>query len=81
MLPIQLVHHPEFYIEMESEDIELRGSVDESAGIMLKGSVVLNLNEVTKVKSITLNFTGKSRVAWTEGTKKNYMTSFLCDKG
>ncbi|KAI8877421.1 hypothetical protein K501DRAFT_230266 [Backusella circina FSU 941] len=65
--PIQLVHSPDFHIHVETEHIILHGSVDESAGVMLRGSVVFNCHETTKVKSISLKFIGIARVNWTEG--------------
>ncbi|CEP09004.1 hypothetical protein [Parasitella parasitica] len=65
--PIQLVHTSDFHIYTETEHIILHGTVDESAGVMLRGSVVLNCHETTKVRSITLKFIGKAKVNWTEG--------------
>jgi hypothetical protein len=66
------VHHPmqssnDFKIQLEEKNIILRGSVDESAGVMLRGSIILNCHEQTKVKTIALKFTGKTNVHWTEG--------------
>ncbi|CAO3679296.1 unnamed protein product [Rhizopus stolonifer] len=34
---------------------------------MLRGSVILNCHETTKVKSVSLKFIGKAKVNWTEG--------------
>lgn len=65
--PIQLVHTSDFHINVENEHILLHGNIDESAGVMLRGSVVLNCHETTKVKSISLKFVGKAKVDWTEG--------------
>jgi hypothetical protein len=57
----------DFKIQLEEKNIILRGSVDESAGVMLRGSIILNCHEQTKVKTIVLKFTGKTNVHWTEG--------------
>ncbi|GAA5801135.1 hypothetical protein EDC94DRAFT_616074 [Helicostylum pulchrum] len=65
--PIQLVHTSDFHINVENEHILLHGNVDESSGVMLRGSVVLNCHETTKVRSISLKFVGKAKVDWTEG--------------
>lgn len=70
--PMQLVHNPDFHITLETDHVILRGNVDESAGVMLRGSVVLNCHETTKVKSVSLKFIGKAKVNWTEG-----LNSFL----
>ncbi|KAG0946140.1 hypothetical protein G6F57_002789 [Rhizopus arrhizus] len=64
---MQLVHNPDFHITLETDHVILRGNVDESAGVMLRGSVVLNCHETTKVKSVSLKFIGKAKVNWTEG--------------
>ncbi|KAG2198231.1 hypothetical protein INT46_005222 [Mucor plumbeus] len=65
--PIQLVQTSDFHINIENEHIILHGNIDESAGVMLRGSVVLNCHETTKVRSISLKFIGKAKVNWTEG--------------
>ncbi|RCH79661.1 hypothetical protein CU098_004729, partial [Rhizopus stolonifer] len=57
----------DFHINLETSHIILHGSVDESAGVILRGSVVLNCQETTKVRSISLKFIGKAKVNWTEG--------------
>lgn len=65
--PIQFVQTSDFHINIETDHIILHGNVDESSGVMLRGSVVLNCQETTKVRSITLKFYGKAKVNWTEG--------------
>ncbi|CAO3621690.1 unnamed protein product [Mucor hiemalis] len=65
--PMQLVQTSDFHINIENEHIILHGNVDESAGVMLRGSVVLNCHETTKVRTISLKFIGKAKVSWTEG--------------
>ncbi|KAI8348022.1 hypothetical protein EDC96DRAFT_312947 [Choanephora cucurbitarum] len=65
--PIQLVHNSDFHINLETEHIILHGSIEESAGVILRGSVVFNCQETTKVRSISLKFIGKAKVNWTEG--------------
>ncbi|KAI9265951.1 hypothetical protein BY458DRAFT_437922 [Sporodiniella umbellata] len=54
-------------IQVSSADIILFGHSSESSGKLLQGSVVLNLLEPMKVRSITLNFLGKMKVSWSEG--------------
>ncbi|ORZ12675.1 or S-antigen, C-terminal domain-domain-containing protein [Absidia repens] len=66
--PIQLVQGAEFKINLESSHIILHGSVEESSGVMLRGSVVLECHETTKIRSITLKLIGKVKVNWMEGT-------------
>lgn len=65
--PIQFVQTSDFHINIETDHIILHGNIDESAGVMLRGSVVLNCQETTKVRSISLNFYGKVKVNWSEG--------------
>ncbi|KAI9486917.1 MAG: hypothetical protein EXX96DRAFT_517266 [Benjaminiella poitrasii] len=65
--PIQHLQQSDFHINTETDHIILHGNIDESAGVMLRGSVVLNCHETTKVRSITLKFIGKAKVDWTEG--------------
>jgi hypothetical protein len=65
--PIQLVQGAEFKINLETDHIILHGSVDESGGVMLRGSVVLDCHETTKIRSITLKLIGKIKVNWMEG--------------
>ncbi|KAI8051811.1 hypothetical protein BDF21DRAFT_404331 [Thamnidium elegans] len=57
----------ELKIELASEEIVLMGHASESAGKMLRGSVILNLTEPMKVRSVILSFTGKMKVSWSEG--------------
>ncbi|KAI8086479.1 uncharacterized protein BX664DRAFT_366029 [Halteromyces radiatus] len=66
--PIQLVQGADFKINLETDHIILHGSVEESGGVMLRGSVVLDCHENTKIKSITLKIIGKIKVNWIEGT-------------
>lgn len=55
-------------IELENNEIILLGNPSESAGKSLKGTVVLKLTEPLKVKSAWLQFVGKMKVHWSEGT-------------
>ncbi|ORE07957.1 hypothetical protein BCV72DRAFT_304208 [Rhizopus microsporus var. microsporus] len=57
----------ELKIELSSTDVILFGHASESSGKALQGSVILSLSEPMKVRSITLNFVGKMKVAWSEG--------------
>lgn len=78
--PMQLVQTSDFHINIENEHIILHGNVDESAGVMLRGSVVLNCHETTKVRTISLKFIGKAKVNWTEGKKKKMLHNLAIKK-
>ncbi|CAG8487706.1 16136_t:CDS:2 [Cetraspora pellucida] len=55
---------PSFQIIVERDNIIMHGAPQESAGNVLRGKLVLELSEVTKIKSIKLTFQGKSKVVW-----------------
>lgn len=57
----------ELRIDLASSEIVLLGNASESAGKMLRGSVILSLAEAMKVRSVTLSFIGKMKVSWSEG--------------
>jgi hypothetical protein len=57
----------ELKIILENQEIILLGHASESAGKLLRGSLVLHLTEPMKVRSVTLLFSGKMKVAWSEG--------------
>ncbi|KAI8059958.1 uncharacterized protein B0P05DRAFT_574825 [Gilbertella persicaria] len=54
-------------IELDNKEIVLLGHASESAGKLLRGSLVLSLTEPIKVRSVNLTFTGKMKVSWSEG--------------
>jgi hypothetical protein len=54
-------------IEVENKEIILLGNASESAGKLLKGALILTLTEPIKVKSVSVAFIGKMKVAWSEG--------------
>lgn len=60
----------ELKIDLVSSEIVLLGHASESSGKMLRGSIILSLTEPMKVRSVTLSFTGKMKVSWSEGKKK-----------
>ncbi|KAG0169847.1 hypothetical protein DFQ28_011346 [Apophysomyces sp. BC1034] len=64
--PMHLVHGPEFKINLETDQLILRGSPEESAGVILRGSVSLDCKEHTKLKAVTLRFLGKTNVQWSD---------------
>lgn len=64
----------ELKINVHSEEILLLGEAEEAAGKMLQGSLVLNLTEPIKVKSIHMSFIGKMKVSWSEG---KYIIHFI----
>jgi hypothetical protein len=57
----------ELRIDLPTPETILLGHASESAGKMLQGSIILNLVEPMKVRSVTLCFTGKMKVLWAEG--------------
>jgi hypothetical protein len=69
--PMKLVQGTQFKINLETDHIILHGSVEESGGVMLRGSVVLNCQEDIKVRSVTLKLEGKIKVNWSEGKGMN----------
>lgn len=66
MIPI-LKKHIDITINVASDEILFLGHPEEAAGKLLQGTLDLNLREPIKIKSISLSFTGKTRVSWTEG--------------
>ncbi|KAF7727843.1 hypothetical protein EC973_006956 [Apophysomyces ossiformis] len=64
--PIHFSHNPEFKINLETDQIILRGSPEESAGVILRGTVSLTCKEHTKLKAVTLKFLGKTHVNWSD---------------
>jgi len=67
IMHVPLLQGTEFKINLETDHIELHGSTDESAGVLLRGSVVLDSHEAIKIRSIVLKFVGKVKVNWIEG--------------
>ncbi|SAM07828.1 hypothetical protein [Absidia glauca] len=60
-------------INLETDHVILHGSTDEAAGVILRGSVILNCHENIKVKGIKLKFIGNNHVHWVEGpSQKHY---------
>lgn len=57
----------ELKINVLSDEVVLLGHADEAAGKLLQGSLVLNIAEPIKVKSISMSFIGKMKVSWAEG--------------
>ncbi|KAI8977395.1 hypothetical protein BDF20DRAFT_874576 [Mycotypha africana] len=66
--PIQLSQTPEFRIQLEDDEVCLHGMPEESAGVILRGSILLNCHEPLKVKSITMKLIGVTNVDWVEGS-------------
>lgn len=58
-------------INLETDHVILHGSTDEAAGVILRGSVILNCHENIKVKGIKLKFIGNIHVHWVEGKMTN----------
>jgi hypothetical protein len=58
-------------IHVESDNLIMYGPTNESAGCILRGVMSLNLQEALKVKSISLQFSGRMVISWTEGRVSN----------
>lgn len=71
---MQLTHAPEFRIHLDDDQVILHGTAEESAGVILRGSIILTCHEQTKVKSITLKFMGITNVNWSEGKEQKRIT-------
>lgn len=59
-------------IHVESDQLIMYGTPAESAGCVLRGVLELNVTEPTKVKSISLRFSGKMTITWTERKHLSY---------
>ena len=53
-------------IHVESEQLVMCGHPSESSGCVLRGVLDVRVKEPTKVKGITLQFSGKMTITWTE---------------
>lgn len=68
----KLRSHAKVKIHVENENLIMYGSATESPGCVLRGVMNLDLQETTKIKSITLDMVGKMTVSWTEGKLRVY---------
>lgn len=68
--------HVDLKINVLSDEIVFLGETSEAAGRLLQGSLVLNVSESIKVKSINLSFVGKMKVSWSEGN--DFILFWLC---
>lgn len=57
----------ELKINISSEEIVLLGHPQEAAGKLLQGQLTLKLLESTKIKVVRLSFSGRAKVAWSDG--------------
>ncbi|CAO3596229.1 unnamed protein product [Absidia cylindrospora] len=55
---------------LESNSLYLHGTPEESAGTEIRGCLELRFEEDTRIKSITLQFTGQLKLNWEEETSK-----------
>lgn len=67
----------ELKINVHSDEIILVGAAEEAAGKTLHGSLVLNLTEPIKVKSIIMSFMGKMKVSWSEGNSDHIIKNLF----
>ncbi|ORX79112.1 hypothetical protein K493DRAFT_362724 [Basidiobolus meristosporus CBS 931.73] len=61
------MHSPRIEIRLPENHLILHGRPSESAGCVLRGSLVLNLPSSQRIKKISLNFSGRVRLSWPEG--------------
>ncbi|KAI9322198.1 hypothetical protein BX666DRAFT_2022706 [Dichotomocladium elegans] len=57
----------ELSLHLKSDEVFLHGTVNEAAGAIVRGTVILHVTEITKIKSISVIFHGKNSVYWSEG--------------
>ncbi|KAI8394312.1 uncharacterized protein BYT42DRAFT_554183 [Radiomyces spectabilis] len=60
------IRTPKVKIHLENDNVVMYGTPNESAGCVLRGVLNVTLNEPSKIKSISLTFTGTVVFAWTE---------------
>ncbi|ORX49121.1 hypothetical protein DM01DRAFT_1309175 [Hesseltinella vesiculosa] len=77
---IHLLQGADFKINVESDNILLHGTAEESAGVLLRGSVVLDCHEDIKIRSIVLKFIGKVKTSWIEGFGRGPQQSMFRDE-
>ncbi|CAG8532557.1 10506_t:CDS:2 [Ambispora leptoticha] len=65
--PLKINPSSLFQIRLEQDTLTMRGSPSESVGCVLRGQLVLALNEPIKVREIRMIFRGKSKVNWIDG--------------
>ncbi|CAG8618756.1 9929_t:CDS:2, partial [Diversispora eburnea] len=68
MVHLTINPSPLFQIRLEDDTLTMRGTNSESVGCVLRGQLVLSITEPTKIREIKMNFQGRSKIAWTEGT-------------
>ncbi|RHZ56360.1 hypothetical protein Glove_402g37 [Diversispora epigaea] len=68
MVPLTINPSPLFQIRLEDDTLTMRGTSSESVGCVLRGQLVLSITEPTKIREIKMNFQGRSKIAWTEGS-------------
>ncbi|CAO3632736.1 unnamed protein product [Mucor hiemalis] len=76
----KLRSHAKVKIHVENENLIMYGSATESPGCVLRGVMNLDLQETTKIKSITLDMVGKMTVSWTEGVGNGHDRLFREEK-
>ncbi|KAI8390271.1 hypothetical protein BD560DRAFT_380467 [Blakeslea trispora] len=60
----KLLSNLQIKINVENDQLILHGSAAESVGCVLRGTMIIRLKEATKIKSISLEFSGKSNTSW-----------------
>jgi hypothetical protein len=54
-------------IELQESSVILRGDPQDCLGAVLRGAVIVNVTEPTRVRSIYARFRGRMRIWWSEG--------------
>ncbi|KAG0187859.1 hypothetical protein DFQ28_005768 [Apophysomyces sp. BC1034] len=63
---------PEFNIHVDNDTLILQGSPEESVGCVLRGCIVLRLDESIRIKSVTMQLL--RHIRWNEGRSKKDLT-------
>ncbi|KAI8359077.1 hypothetical protein EDC96DRAFT_514093 [Choanephora cucurbitarum] len=62
----KLLSNLQIKLNVENDHLILHGSPTESVGCVLRGTMIIKLKEPTKIKSISLEFSGKCNTSWLE---------------
>lgn len=58
---------PQLDIQLEQDEIVLRGAGSDYEPALMRGNLVLNLTESTNIKALDMKLEGKARVVFSEG--------------
>lgn len=58
---------PALDIQLDNDEIVLRGAGSDYSPALLTGQVVLNLSETANIKDVTMKLEGKAKIGFYEG--------------